>query len=73
MKKLFCLVVAWVTLPAAAHESAVPHTHTFANQSSDLFLFAVAGSAALVLGCLLFRSFKSRRRLNASLAKGVDA
>jgi len=67
MKKLFSLAGWLALLPAThAHESWAPHTHTFDNQHSDLFVLCVAGSMILVGGLILFRSLGKRRRLKSS-------
>ncbi len=67
MKRFFCLA-GWLALLAAAqaHESWAPHTHTFDNQHSDLFLLCAAGLVMLTAGLLLLRSFGKRRRLKSS-------
>ena len=67
MKTSFSLAGWLALLPAAqAHESWAPHTHTFDNQHSDLFILCVVSLAVLSAGLLLFRAFGKRRRLKFS-------
>ncbi len=67
MKTSFSLVGWLALLPAAqAHESWAPHTHTFDNQHSDLFILCVVSLGLLSAGLVLFRAFGKRRRANAS-------
>ncbi|PYJ94804.1 MAG: hypothetical protein DME23_24770 [Verrucomicrobia bacterium] len=67
MKKLFSLAGWLALLPAAqAHESWAPHTHTFDNQHSDLFILCVVSLGVLSAGLVLFRSLGKRRRAKAS-------
>ena len=67
MKTLFSLASWLALLPAArAHESWAPHTHTFDNQHSDLFILCVVSLAVLSAGLVLFRLWGRRRRLKSS-------
>ena len=67
MKTFFSLAAWLALLPAAqAHESWAPHTHTFDNQHSDLFILCVVSLALLSAGLLLFLAIGKRRRLKSS-------
>ena len=69
MKTFFCLAGWLAALTAAqAHESWAPHTHTFDNRHSDLFVLCVIGLAVLSAGLVLFRASGKRRRLKSSRA-----
>ena len=71
MKTFFRLAGSLVLLPAVqAHESWAPHTHTFDNQHSDLFVLCIIGLAVLSAGLVLFRVFGKRRRLKSSRVTG---
>ncbi|PYL01628.1 MAG: hypothetical protein DME19_01015 [Verrucomicrobia bacterium] len=67
MKTFFSLAAWLALLPAAqAHESWAPHTHTFDNQHSDLFILCVVSLGVLSAGLVLFRLCGKRRRLKSS-------
>ena len=55
---------------AQAHESWAPHTHSFGNQDSDVFVLCAAGLVAMIAGLALFRMLGKRRRLKSAAAPG---
>ena len=51
---------------AHAHESWAPHTHSFGNEASDLFVLCAAGLVTLMAGLALFRMLGKHRRCRSS-------
>ena len=66
MKSYFRIAGVCACLCAAqAHESWAPHTHSFGNESSDLFVLCAAGLVTLIAGLALFRTLGKQRRLKS--------
>ena len=64
MKSYSRFAGVFVFLSAAqAHEAWAPHTHSFGNEVSDLFVLCVAGLVTGIAGLVLFRALGKQRRL----------
>jgi hypothetical protein len=63
MKRILCAVaLAALTVPAMAHNSVIPHSHTTNRDNSDAFIGMVAGLALLAVSVMLFRALRRSRR-----------
>jgi len=66
MKSYFRFAGVFACLCAAqAHESWAPHTHSFGNEVSDLFVLCAAGFVTMIAGLALFRMLGKHRRLKS--------
>jgi hypothetical protein len=66
MKKLFAVAGLLFSLSLArAHQSAVPHSHSFDSHHSDLFVVSVVALTVLAAGCCLYGAWRRRKRLSA--------
>jgi hypothetical protein len=69
--KRFLGPIGLLTLAFAvrAHDSSVPHTHSYANDYSDLFILGLAALATGVAGGVLIRLLGRRRSKVSTAAK----
>jgi hypothetical protein len=66
MKKLFAVAGLLCSLSLiSAHPSAVPHTHSFDSDRSDLFVVSVAALVLLGAGGCLFSAWRKRSKAAA--------
>jgi len=66
MKKLFAVTGLLCSLSlVSAHQSAVPHTHAFGQDRSDLFAVSVAALILLAVGLGLYGAWRRRRQSTA--------
>jgi len=71
MKSYFRFAGLLASLCAAqAHESWAPHTHSFGNEASDLFVLCVAGLVTMIAGLALFRMSGKHNRLKSARIPG---
>ena len=63
MKKFFAVAGLLSSLSLAnAHQSAVPHTHAFDRDHSDVFVVTVAALGVLAAVFGLFQALRQRKR-----------
>jgi hypothetical protein len=66
MQRYVRFAAVFACLSAAhAHESWAPHTHSFTNELSDLFVLCTAGLVTLIAGLALLRTWGKHRRLKS--------
>ena len=66
MKKLFAVAGLLCSLSlVSAHQSAVPHTHAFDQDRSDLLVVSVSVLMLLAVGLGLYGAWRRRKRLSA--------
>jgi len=58
-----------VAISVRAHDSSVPHTHSYSSEHSDLFILSLASLAAGVAGVLLIRLLGRWRSKAPAVAK----
>ncbi|HKS36743.1 MAG TPA: hypothetical protein VJW76_06115 [Verrucomicrobiae bacterium] len=58
-----------LAISVRAHDSSVPHTHSYAGEHSDLFILSLATLAAGVAGVLLIRLSGRWRSKASAVAK----